>query len=290
MTRINPSSLRRLLTASAAALPVLASAQQDKRPNIMLIVVDDMGYSDMGCFGGEIETPNLNRMAQEGVRFAQFYNSGRSCPSRAQLLTGCYPHTCGITGMGLSLSKDCVTIPEALKSAGYRSAMSGKWHLSLTKGIGNNADQMKWLSHQDTFDNRPFAPLDTYPCNRGFDDHIGTIWGVVNHFDPFSLVHNEEALYTDAIPSDFYSTDFVTKCAIDYIDGFAEGEEPFFLYVAYNAPHWPLHAKPADIAKYKGKYDGGWDQMRKDRYKRMVDLGLVLPEETPEAENTSGRD
>ena len=99
MTRINPSSLRRLLTASAAALPVLASAQQDKRPNIMLIVVDDMGYSDMGCFGGEIETPNLNRMAQEGVRFAQFYNSGRSCPSRAQVLTGCYPHTCGITGM-----------------------------------------------------------------------------------------------------------------------------------------------------------------------------------------------
>ncbi len=290
MTPINRTPLRRVLAASAAALPVLASAGQDKRPNILLIVVDDMGYSDMGCFGGEIETPNLNHMAQEGVRFAQFYNSGRSCPSRAQLLTGCYPHTCGITGMGLSLSKDCVTIPEALKSAGYRSAMSGKWHLSLTKGIGNNADQMKWLSHQDTFDNRPFAPLDTYPCNRGFDDHIGTIWGVVNHFDPFSLVHNEEALYTDAIPSDFYSTDFVTKCAIDYIDGFAEGEEPFFLYVAYNAPHWPLHAKPADIAKYKGKYDGGWDQMRKDRYKRMVDLGLVLPEETPEAENTSGRD
>lgn len=287
---MNTSKTKRLMMTATAALPMLATAQQVQKPNVLLIVVDDMGYSDMGCFGGEIETPNLNRMAQEGVRFAQFYNSGRSCPSRAQLLTGCYPHTCGITGMGLSLTKDCVTIPEALKSAGYKSAMSGKWHLSLTKGIGNNADQMKWLSHQDTFDNRPFAPLDTYPCNRGFDDHIGTIWGVVNHFDPFSLVHNEEPIYTDAIPSDFYSTDFITDRAIDYIDGFAEGKDPFFLYVAYNAPHWPLHAKPADIAKYKGKYDGGWDKMRKDRYSRMVELGLVLPEETPEASNASGRD
>ncbi len=277
-----------MLTA-ATALPALASAQQAQKPNILLIVVDDMGYSDMGCFGGEINTPNLGAMANNGARFTQFYNSGRSCPSRAQLLTGCYPHTCGITGMGRSLTKDCVTIPEALKGAGYRTAMSGKWHLSLTRGIGNNDDQLKWLSHQDTFNNRPFAPLDTYPCNRGFDDHIGTIWGVVNHFDPFSLVHNEEPIFTDKIPSDFYSTDFITDRAIDYIDDFSKGNDPFFLYVAYNAPHWPLQAKPEDIAKYKGKYDEGWDVMRKNRYNRMVELGVIDPNETPEAPNESHR-
>ena len=120
--------------------------------------------------------------------------------------------------MGVSLNTQCVTIPEALKTAGYRTAMSGKWHLSLTQGIGNHDDQMAWLSHQNTFNNRPFAPLETYPCNRGFDEHWGTIWGVVNHFDPFSLVHNEDPIYTDAIPDDFYSTDFITQKAIDMLD------------------------------------------------------------------------
>lgn len=282
-------NVKHAIMLASAALPALASGQQAQRPNILLIVVDDMGYSDMGCFGGEINTPNLDQMASNGVRFSQFFNSGRSCPSRAQLLTGCYPHTCGITGMGKSLTKNCVTVAEALKGAGYRTAMSGKWHLSLTQSVGSNADQLKWLSHQDTFGGRPFAPLDTYPCNRGFDDHVGTIWGVVNHFDPFSLVHNEEALYTESIPSDFYSTDFITDRAVDYIDGFAQGQDPFFLYVAYNAPHWPLQAKPEDIAKYKGKYNEGWDVMRKNRYQKMLQLGLVNADETPEAANASGR-
>lgn len=282
---------RQLLMSATALLPVFASAQEEaKRPNIMLIVVDDMGYSDLGCFGGEIESPNLDGLAENGVRFTQFFNSGRSCPSRASLLTGLYAHQVGITGMGLSLNKECVTIPEVLREAGYHTAMSGKWHLSLTEGIGNNADQMKWLSHQSTFNNRPFAPLDTYPCNRGFDEHWGTIWGVVNHFDPFSLVHNEEPLYTDAIPDDFYSTDFITEKAIDMLDDLSKDDDPFFMYVSYNAPHWPLHAKPEDIAKYKGKYDGGWDVMRENRYNRMVELGLVDPDETPVSRNESGRD
>ena len=280
---------QKLLMSATAMLPALAMAQTADKPNIMLIVVDDMGYSDLGCFGGEINTPNIDGLAESGMRFTQFFNSGRSCPSRACLLTGLYAQQVGITGMGLSLNKNCVTIPEALKSVGYNTTMSGKWHLSLTQGIGNTSDQMAWLSHQNTFNNRPFAPIDTYPCNRGFDEHWGTIWGVVNHFDPFSLVHNEEAIYTDAIPEDFYSSDFVTQKAVDMLDDLSEKKEPFFMYVAYNAPHWPLHAKKEDIAKYKGKYDEGWDVLRERRYAKMVELGLVDPAETPQSKNESGR-
>lgn len=281
---------RQLMLSATAALPVVAAAQaEDQRPNIMIIMVDDMGYSDLGCFGGEIHTPNIDALASNGMRFTQFFNAGRSCPSRAALMTGLYAQQAGIMGMGQSLNNECVTIPEVLKTAGYHTAMSGKWHLSLTQGIGNNADQMAWLSHQNTFDNRPFAPVETYPCNRGFDEHWGTIWGVVNHFDPFSLVHNEEPIYTDAIPSDFYSTDFITDKTIDMLDDLKSEDEPFFIYVAYNAPHWPLHAKPEDIAKYKGMYDEGWDVLREKRYARMVELGLISPGQTPVSRNESGR-
>ena len=277
------------LTALPALLPAIASAQQAQRPNIMLIVVDDMGYSDLSCFGGEVESPNLDALAASGMRFTQFYNSGRSCPSRAQLLTGRYAQTVGITGMGLSLTHDCVTIPEVLREAGYHTGMSGKWHLSLTQGIGNRDDQMKWLSHQSYFDNRPFAPLDTYPCNRGFDQHWGTIWGVTDHFDPFSLVHNEEAIFTDSIPKGFYYADFVADKAIDMMDEMTADGKPFFMYVAFQEPHWPVQAKPEDIAKYKGKFDDGWDALRQRRYQRMQELGLINPDETPDASNASGR-
>lgn len=287
---MNIRKSRQLLLSATAALPVVASAQaEDRRPNIMVIMVDDMGYSDLGCFGGEIHTPNLDGLANNGMRFTQFFNAGRSCPSRAALMTGLYAQQAGIMAMGQSLNTECVTIPEVLKTAGYHTAMTGKWHLSLTQGIGNKADQMAWLSHQNTFDNRPFAPIETYPCNRGFDEHWGTIWGVVNHFDPFSLVHNEEPIYTDAIPSDFYSTDFITDKTIDLLDDLSAKKEPFFMYVAYNAPHWPLHAKPEDIKKYDGMYDEGWDVMREKRYARMVELGLISPEQTPVSRNESGR-
>ncbi len=276
--------------ALTALLPLVANAQgQTQRPNIMLIVVDDMGYSDLGCFGGEVESPNLDALAASGIRFTQFYNSGRSCPSRAQLMTGRYAQTVGITGMGQSLTRDCVTIPEVLREAGYHTGMSGKWHLSLTKGIGNNADQMKWLSHQSTFNNRPFAPIETYPCNRGFDQHWGTIWGVTDHFDPFSLVHNEEPIFTDSIPKDFYYADFVADKAIDMMDEMTSDGKPFFMYVAFQEPHWPVQAKPQDIAKYKGKFDDGWDVLRSRRYQRMLELGLINSDEMPVATNASGR-
>lgn len=277
------------LPLAAMMSSTAAMGQASQRPNILLIMVDDMGYSDLGCFGGEIRTPNIDGLAAQGMRFTQFFNCGRSCPSRGALLTGMYAQQCGITGMGVNLNTECVTIPEVLLSAGYRTRMSGKWHLSLTKGIGNQPDQMQWLSHQSNFDNRPFAPLETYPCNRGFEEHWGTIWGVCDHFDPFSLVHNEEAIFTDSIPGGFYSTDFVTQKAIDMLDELSTQDDPFFMYVAYNAPHWPLHAKPDDIARYKGKYDEGWDVLRARRYNRMVELGLVDPDETPLGRNESGR-
>lgn len=280
----------KMLMVGTAMLPGFMAAQQaNQRPNIMLILVDDMGYSDLGCFGGEINTPNIDGMAEQGIRFTQFFNSGRSCPSRAQLLTGLYAQQTGIMGMGQSLNKKCVTIPEVLKTAGYNTAMAGKWHLSLTQSIGTREQQTRWLSHQDYFGDHPFAPLDTYPCNRGFDEHWGTIWGVVNHFDPFSLVHNETPIFKNGIPADFYSTDYITQKSIDMLDDLTKKDEPFFMYVAYNAPHWPLHAKPQDIAKYKGKYDEGWDVMRERRYKRMQQLGILDPNETPNAQNESGR-
>lgn len=281
------SKTKQIFMVATAALPAIAMGQENaEKPNIMLIVVDDLGYSDMGCYGGEINTPNLDGLANNGLRFTQFFNGARSCPSRATLLTGQYPHNVGITGMGLSMTKNCVTIAEALKDAGYSTAMTGKWHLSLTQGIGNKTDQMKWLAHQDFFD-RPFAPVETYPCNRGFDEHFGTIWGVGDFFDPFSLVHNEEAIAT--VPNDFYYTDYITDKTIDLIENFSGGEEPFFMYVAYTAPHWPLHAKPEDIAKYDGMYDAGWDQLRINRYNRMVELGLIDPAEMPVSLNESGR-
>ena len=281
--------MKRLTILTTLPAVGIAAGMAQQKPNIMLIVVDDMGYSDLQCFGGEVESPNLNALAESGMRFTQFYNSGRSCPSRAQLLTGRYAQTVGITGMGQSLTRDCVTIPEALKDAGYHTGMSGKWHLSLTKGIGNNQDQMKWLSHQSYFNNRPFAPIETYPCNRGFDQHWGTIWGVTDHFDPFSLVHNEEAIFTDSIPKDFYYADYVADKAIDMMDEMTADGKPFFMYVAFQEPHWPVQAKPQDIAKYKGKYDDGWDAMRDRRYKKMLEMGLINPDEMPVATNASGR-
>ena len=290
MKKVNKNGL---LLGATALMPVcgLAQQQEAKKPNIMLIVVDDMGYSDPGCFGGEVNTPNIDGLAENGIRFTQFFNSGRSCPSRGSLMTGLYPHQAGITAMGVSLNKECVTIPEVLVGAGYHTAMSGKWHLSRTTGIGNREDQMNWLSHRNTFDNRPFSDIDTYPCNRGFEEHWGTIWGVGNHYDLFSLVHNEEPLDPKAEDPNFYSTDYITTKAIDMLDGYANDgdDKPFFMYVSYNAPHWPLHAKPEDIAKYKGVYDGGWDKLREDRYNRMVELGLVDPNETPVAPNESHR-
>ena len=277
--------MRNKLLTLATLTSSLLAGQQTQKPNIIIILADDMGYSDPGCFGGEINTPNIDALANNGMRFTQFYNCSRSCPSRASLMTGLYAQQVGITGMGLSLNNNCVTIPEALKPAGYNTGMTGKWHLSLTKALPNNEDQLKWMAHQADHGN--FAPLASYPCNRGFDENYGIIWGVADYFDPFSLVHNETPIKT--VPADFYMTDYVTEKTVDLIDAFSKRSEPYFLYVAYTAPHWPVQAKPEDIAKYKGKYDGGWDELRTNRYKRMVEMGLIDPAKMPLSHNESNK-
>lgn len=261
------------------------SSKKEHRPNIVVIMADDLGYSDLGCYGGEIQTPNLDALAENGVRFTQFYNASRCCPTRASLLTGKYPHQVGLDKNGQSLSQNAATIAEVLKENGYRTGMTGKWHLSKTQKLDDKEEQLLWLSHRK--DSSIFAPLESYPCNRGFEEHWGVIWGVVNFFDPFSLVHNEEEI--KEVPDDFYITDFITDKSIDLIDDFSKEDKPFFLYVAHAAPHWPLHALPEDIAKYKGVYDDGWDKLRENRYKGLIEQGIIKSETAPFAKNESGK-
>ncbi len=260
------------------------SVSEHEVPNLMIIMVDDMGFSDPGCYGGEIETPNLDFLAQNGLRFTDFHNCAKCSPTRASLLTGVYPHQANMPDIGYTLSSNVVTLAEVLKQGGYQTGITGKWHLSIAKGLDDEEEMQKWVSNQ--VDYGDFAPLNTYPCNRGFDEHYGVIWGVVNHFDPFSLVHNEERIRE--IPDDFYLTDFITDESIKLIDQFAQKENPFFLYVAYTAPHWPLQAWENDIEKYKGMYDQGWDSLRVQRYRRMTEMGLFSPETAPLAPNESG--
>ena len=259
--------------------------ESKSRPNIIVIMADDLGYSDLGCYGGEIETPNLDKLAKGGIRFTQFYNAARCCPTRASLLTGKYPHQAGLDKNGQSLSRNAATIAEVLKENGYRTGMTGKWHLSETKELKNPKEQLLWLSHRK--DNNVFAPLKSYPSNRGFEQHWGVIWGVINFFDPFSLVHNEKEIKN--VPDDFYMTDFITDKSIDLIDEFSKDQNPFFLYVAHTAPHWPLHALPEDIVKYKGVYDEGWNKLRENRYKGLIEKGIIKPETAPLAKNESGK-
>ena len=253
---------------------------KNKRPNIILILADDLGYSDLGSFGGEIATPNLDYLAANGVRFSQFYNTSRCCPTRASLLTGLYNHNAGVGEMtadrGLPgyrgfLTPNTVTIAEVLKNAGYRTGMVGKWHLSNTIEQKDPKAQMRWLNHQE--EHPLFSPIEQYPINRGFEKYYGNIWGVVDFFDPFSLVNGKEPV--NSVPANYYHTDAISDSAVAYIKEFSKSGQPFFLYVAETAPHWPLHALPEDIKKYENTYKAGWDAIREARYKKMVHLGLI---------------
>jgi arylsulfatase len=268
------------LSTLAISVGVSASAQTskkaDSRPNIIVILADDLGYSDLGCYGGEISTPNLDALAGNGLRFTRFYNAGRSCPTRASLLTGLYPHQAGIGRMTFdnhlpgyrgTMTHNAVTIAELLKTAGYHTGMIGKWHVAETP---LRPDQRQWLAHQVQHDE--FAPKDNYPTCRGFQDFYGTIYGVVNYFDPFSLVNGEKPVPT--VPNDYYSTIALSDSAVSYIDRYAQSDRPFFLYLSYHSPHWPLHALPEDIRKYEDTYKAGWDAIREKRYERLRALNL----------------
>ena len=249
-----------------------------EKPNFLVIMVDDMGYSDPQCYGGEIDTPHLNGLAAGGLRFSQFYNCARCCPTRASLLTGSYPHRVGLARNGKTMAATAPTLAELLKPAGYQTAMTGKWHLSELASTNDNQERIRWMNHQLDL-GIPFADPVSYPRQRGFDHYYGVIWGVVDFFDPFSLVLNDTAVKN--VSDDFYLTDSITDYSVDYIHSFdKKDEEPFFLYVAYTAPHWPLHAKADVIRKYQGKYDGGWEQLKTDRFQRQNDMKL-FPQKTP---------
>jgi len=242
------------------------------RPNIIVILADDMGFSDLGCYGGEIATPNLDSLAKNGVRFTQFYNMARCCPTRAALLTGLYPHEAGVghmmedrgfDGYRGNLNRSCVTIAEALKPSGYRCYAVGKWHVTPGKSARVLGDRSNW------------------PMQRGFDHYYGTIHGAGSYFDPSSLVHDNTIITAahdpDYHPDQFYYTDAIADHAVKFIDEHAQANsaQPFFMYVAFTAAHWPLHAKESDIAKYQGRYDGGYEAIREARWAKQQKLGLV---------------
>jgi arylsulfatase A-like enzyme len=244
-------------------VPYISKARAQKQPNIIVILADDMGYSDIGCFGSETKTPNLDEMAAKGLKMTQFYNASRCCPTRASLLTGLYQHQTGVGDMVNTrkepayqgyLNQNCVTIAEALKPYGYSTFMAGKWHVGQ-------------------------AP-EHWPIKRGFDRYFGLIDGAGSYFGTYPYrakqkltIALDDKEFTPG--SNYYSTNAYTDYALKFIEENSKTKKPFFLYLAYQAPHWPLQALPKDIAKYKGKYMQGWDKLREARFKKMQETGII---------------
>lgn len=256
------------LTAAIVSCNPDTNRPSFKKPNIVLIMADDMGYSDIGCYGGEIQTPNIDRLANEGLRFTQFYNNAICVPTRASLLTGLYSQQVGVYANSPGVMKNSVTLAEVLRQAGYTTLMTGKWH----------AEEL--------------------PVERGFDHYYGLTDGCCNYFNPGPQRPGEgypgrkpfprpwphwrqwaidEQVFLPYTPDgeNFYTTDAFTDYAINYLDTCVKKDKPFFLYLAYTAPHYPLHAWPKDIAKYRGKYLKGWDKLREERYQRMLKMKLI---------------
>lgn len=270
--------MKRLLGVWALSLGLvlsLAAAQRPARPNIILILADDLGFSDLGCYGSEIATPNLDKLAAGGLRFTQFYTTPRCCPTRASLLTGVYPQQAGVGAMmedrGIpgyrgELSDHCVTIAEELRMAGYHTAMAGKWHVCHIHFEGKK--QLNFESDTPFWDNKL-----NWPLQRGFETYFGGIHGVTSYYDPFALVRDNTPIRAEG--TNFYYTDAISDTALADIEKYAGGSDPFFLYVAYSAPHWPLQAPAHEIAKYRQRYMAGWDVLRTNRYQRQIELGLI---------------
>jgi len=247
-----------IIFATGIAIQSYAQSKTTKnnKPNIIVILTDDMGFSDIGCYGSEINTPNIDKLAKDGVRFSHFYNTARCSPSRASLLTGLYPHQAGMghlstenfteAGYVDDLSKNAVTMAEVFKTAG--------WHIA--KNLVNQNDMSNW------------------PMQRGFQRYFGTLNGSGSFYDPGTLVSNN----TYITPGDnFYYTNAITDTAVKFI---AEHEtaNPFFFYIAYTAAHWPLHAPEKEVQKYKGVYDKGWDAIRATRFNKLQKLGIITKE------------
>ena len=234
----------------------------NEKPNVIVVLVDDMGFSDIGCYGSEIETPNIDRLGLNGLRFSQFYNAARCCPSRASLLTGLYPHQAGMGDMVVNhrrmreagpyqgwLSQNTVTLAEVLRQTGYSTYMSGKWHVG--------EDSVDW------------------PVQRGFDKYFGLISGACSYFEilPGRKIVDQNTVCT-SLPEGFYMTHAITDSAVNFVKQGVKKDNPFFLYLAYTAPHWPMHAVKDKIEKYRGKYLIGWDSIRQARHKKQIQLGI----------------
>jgi arylsulfatase A-like enzyme len=246
--------VRRALVMAGLSLLVgcqsaMAQAPARSRPNILIILADDVGYSDLGCQGGEIRTPHLDALAAGGVRFTHFYNSARCCPSRASLLTGVHPAQAGFQGMVGQLPPRVVTIPEVLQGAGYNTYMVGKWHLGEARK----------------------------PTDRGFGEFYGMLGGFNSYWQehPFYTRWPEGREARAYAPGAFYSTDVFGDYALDFLEQGRNAGKPWFLYLAFNAAHFPLHAPAADIERYEPVYADGWDKMRERRLARMKEMGLV---------------
>ncbi|TWT58082.1 Arylsulfatase [Thalassoglobus neptunius] len=254
------------------ALTILFSGPafaEDRRPNIVLIMADDMGFSDIGCYGGEIQTPNIDSLAEGGLRFTQFYNTGRCCPTRASLMTGLYPHESGVGHMVYSdrgdgyhpyLNKNCVTIAEVLKSAGYRTMMAGKWHIGHQQG--------QW------------------PTDRGFEHFYGIHIHVDSYFKVLPgcpVYHNDQLVIPPTVDppntlhpeQEWYTTDVFTDWSVKFLKESQSNDKPFFLYTAFNSPHWPLEAPQENIDRCQGRYDEGWDVLRAEKLQKIKELGIV---------------
>lgn len=252
-----------LLSVSCTSTP---ESTVQKRPNILLIMADDMGYSDLGFMGSGIKTPNLDGLARNGVVFSQCYNTGRCCPTRASLMTGLYAHQTGMGWMTASnlgspgytgdLNKHCVTIAQVLKGAGYACYMTGKWHLTYDAFMGANGPKHNW------------------PVQRGFDRFYGHLTGGGSYFSTETLTYGNDRVQA---PDDFYLTQAVTDSTISFLNHHfdTQKEKPSFTYVAYYAPHRPLHALQDDIVKYRGKFMTGWDKNREQRFQHLKELGIV---------------
>lgn len=253
-------------------LPCFPAQPKTQRPNIVIILCDDMGWSDLGCYGGEIRTPNLDKLAANGLRFTQFYNTARCCPTRAALLTGLYSHQAGIGHMtgdrGFEayrgeLNRRCVTIAEVLRPAGYGTYAVGKWH--VTRNTKPDGDKNGW------------------PLQRGFDHHYGIIPGASHYFEPKHLTRDNECFEWNTDPEykpeRYYITDAFTDHAVKFVGDHMSRKtnQPFFLYLAYTAAHWPIHAFAEDVDAYNGVYDRGYEATRAARWEKLKQLGMVNP-------------
>ncbi|MCG8698016.1 MAG: sulfatase-like hydrolase/transferase, partial [Bacteroidales bacterium] len=266
-----PKSRCTLTIFSIMVMFVSCSVDDNQLPNILIILADDMGYSNIGCYGGEINTPNLDNLAKNGVQFTQFYNTARCCPTRGSLLTGIYPHECGIGHMTHAngggaytgyLLNTCVTIPELLADAGYATSISGKWHAGTVR--------------------------ESWPENRGFQrsysihnwvDSYFKVLGGCEVFEDGKIIlprtDNPGEIEPQPNNKEWYTTDVFASKTIQFIDEAEAQQKPFFHYLAFNAPHWPLEAHDSVIAKYLDKYEEGYEELRKSKYQKMIDMGLV---------------